>query len=80
LTDHDNSGSVKDAVTGQQEVRVAIEKIGASPDDVLMAIARAGFVCIPRQPDNEVLNSDTVHANALDEDAEGVWRAIVAHY
>jgi hypothetical protein len=59
-------------VTGRE----AIESVtGGNADLIADGLARLGFVCVPLQPTKDML--DAAWADALEEDANGVWRTMI---
>ena len=49
---------------------------GVDADRIAMAIEELGFVCVPKKPTKDML--DAAYWEALAENAEGVWDAMVA--
>jgi len=44
-------------------------------EEILDAIRKAGYVCVPREPTKDML--DAAWADALAEDAIGVWSTMI---
>lgn len=62
-------------MTRQMEIISAIELAGGQSEAILDAIARAGYVCVPRKPTPEML--DAAWGSAIEEHAAGVWRDMI---
>jgi hypothetical protein len=56
---------------------ILIKALGEeNADAALSALARAGYVCVPREPTKKML--EAAWADALGEDAAGVWSSMIA--